>query len=505
MSEPHRKLTHERLLTKNALWNLLGQGLPLVVGVIAIPFLISGMGIQRFGVLTLVWMVIGYFSVFDLGLGRALTKLLADKLGEGREEEIPAITWTALAMMGVMGIAGALVAALSSPWLVHSALKVPTELQDETRRGFYVLALSIPIVISTAGFRGILEAHQRFGLINSVRIPMGLFNFLGPLLALTFSKSMALVVSVLVAGRVVTWGVHVWLCLRTVPSLKRFSIDRSSVRSLLSFGGWMTVSNIISPIMVFMDRFVIGATISMAAVAYYATPYEVITKLWIVPMALVGVLFPAVATGMASDREHTVSLFGRAIEYMIVLLFPITLIVVTLARDGLGIWLGEEFAKNSTSILQWLAVGVLINSVSAVPFAMLQGMGRPDLTAKLHIVEFPLYLGLLWYLLHSYGVFGAAIAWVVRVIVDTALLFYITCFLVPECLPIVRRMFMKMLSVMFLIGLGGIITGLTGKLLFILPVVMIYGFVEGINVLPSKRFRQLRDRLNFFYISNAKE
>lgn len=254
-----------------------------------------------------------------------------------------------------------------------------------------------------------------------------------------------------------------------------------------------------------MDRFVIGATISMAAVAYYATPYEVITKLWIVPMALVGVLFPAVATGMASDREHTVSLFGRAIEYMIVLLFPVTLIVVTLARDGLGVWLGEEFAKNSTSILQWLAVGVLINSVAAVPFALLQGMGRPDLTAKLHIIEFPLYLGMLWYLLRSYGVFGAAIAWVVRIVVDTALLFYMSYLLVPECLPIVHRMFMKILSVLFLIGLGGMITGFPGKILFILLVVMIYGFVEGINIIPSKRFRQLRDRLRFLYISNSRE
>jgi O-antigen/teichoic acid export membrane protein len=76
-------LTSGRLLAKNTLWNLLGSGAPLLVAFFAIPKLIAGLGMARFGVLTLAWVVIGYFSLFDLGLGRALTKITSDKLGEG--------------------------------------------------------------------------------------------------------------------------------------------------------------------------------------------------------------------------------------------------------------------------------------------------------------------------------------------------------------------------------------------------------------------------------------
>ena len=47
---------------------------------------------------------------------------------------------------------------------------------------------------------------------------------------------------------------------------------------LLRFGGWMTVSNIVGPLMVTLDRFLIGALISVSAVAYYATPYEVVSQ-----------------------------------------------------------------------------------------------------------------------------------------------------------------------------------------------------------------------------------
>lgn len=87
MTVKKAKLTRGSLLASNTLWNLAGYGLPLLVAVFAIPLLIKGLGIDRFGILTLAWMVMGYLSLFDLGLGRALTKLVSEKLSAGQEEE----------------------------------------------------------------------------------------------------------------------------------------------------------------------------------------------------------------------------------------------------------------------------------------------------------------------------------------------------------------------------------------------------------------------------------
>jgi O-antigen/teichoic acid export membrane protein len=131
-------LTSVRLLARNTVWNLLGQALPLLVALLAIPYLVAGLGTSRFGVLTLAWMVIGYFSLFDLGLGRALTKLVAEKLGSSRDEQIPRAVWTALSMMLGFGILGAALAALATPWLVGSGLEIPEALRVETLIAFYI-------------------------------------------------------------------------------------------------------------------------------------------------------------------------------------------------------------------------------------------------------------------------------------------------------------------------------------------------------------------------------
>src|SRR6266478_6316543 len=166
-------------------------------------------------------------------------------------------------------------------------------------QSFYFIGLSIPMVISTAGLRGLLEAHQKFGLINTLRIPLGIYSFASPLLVLPFSTSLFPVVGVLVAGRIVGWAVHLLLCFRVVPGLReRIAWHGAAAGPLLRFGGWMTVSNIVSPLMVTLDRFLIGAMVSMTAVAYYATPYEIATKFWFVPGVVLSVMFPAFSASL---------------------------------------------------------------------------------------------------------------------------------------------------------------------------------------------------------------
>ena len=80
---PTNELISGTRLARNSALNLLGLCSPLLVAIVAIPILIRGLGTDRFGVLTLVWVVIGYSSLFDLGLSRALTKIVAEKLGAG--------------------------------------------------------------------------------------------------------------------------------------------------------------------------------------------------------------------------------------------------------------------------------------------------------------------------------------------------------------------------------------------------------------------------------------
>jgi O-antigen/teichoic acid export membrane protein len=411
---------------KNVIYNLIGQILPIVAGIISIPIIIKGLGTERFGIISLTWMIIGYFSLFDLGLGRALTQAVAEKIGNKKSHEIPAIFWTSLTFMATIAAAGSILIILLAEPLVSRIFKISPLLQIECLHAFYVLAISIPSVIITSALSGFLAAYNRFDIVNAIRIPMSISMLIAPLIVLPYTQSLVVIIALMTFVRIIFCCIHLYFCLRVEPQLvKTKTLNRSAIMPLLKFGGWMTISNIVGPIMVNFDRFVIGSYLSVTAVAYYTTPFEMITKLWMIPNAINGVTFPLYAASYNQNKEECARIFTRSIMAIFFSIYPIILIVITFAHLGMSLWVGGEFASHSYSVLQWLAIGVYLNCLAQVPYTLIQGANNPDITCKLHLMELVIYVPILFILLQKFGIEGAAIAWVLRTFIDTVLLFYI--------------------------------------------------------------------------------
>lgn len=408
-------------LARGTVYNLLGMGAPLVAGLVSIPILVAALGTDRFGVLALAWTITGYFGLFDLGLGRAITQLTASRVSATGDRHAPAAVWPAMGFMLALGAAGGAALALAAPWLAGDLLRIPPSLVDETRGALYVLAAGIPFVVVMTAFTGVLTAFHEFGALNAIRGPMGVMILAAPALVVPFSTSLVPIAWSLVAVRVTALAAMALASRRFLPPIP--GAARADVRALFGFGAWMTVSNVISPVLVHLDRFLIGALVSMTAVAHYATPHEVVTKALVIPGAVVGVLFPAFAASSGRDAARLERLFVSGTRYIGLGLWVPLLAVVLLAEPGLTLWLGAEFAAESAPVMRWIAVGVFVNCLAQVPFSLVQGVGRPDLTAKFHLLELPLYVALLWWSIGRWGIVGAAMAWSARVSLDALLLF----------------------------------------------------------------------------------
>ena len=155
-------------------------------------------------------------------------------------------------------------------------------------------------------------------------------------------------------------------------------------------------------------------------------------------------------------------------------LFPMMLCVVALAHDGLRMWLGADFAQHSYRVLQWLAVGVFLNSLALVPFTLLQAAGRPDLTATLHLIELPLYLGMLWWLISARGIEGAAIAWTVRMGIDAVFLLGLAKRLLPRKNPMRLAALLLLSTAILITALAVMLRGPLVKGLFLLVAILCF-------------------------------
>ena len=413
-----------RKVAHNALWNVGGQLVTLGVGLAALPILLHALGAARLGVFTLALGLIGFSGLFDLGLSRALTQTVSSSLSEGRSRgQVAALVWHVIGLLAGFGVLWLVALWWAAPFLVDRLFSLDGAMARETLFGLRALALSIPFALAAAGAMGTLEGLQQFRLLSLWRMPMSLLQFGLPVTVALIRPDIGWVIAALAATRVAWMLLWLTQLQRLLPREPGVSSSRADLRHALHFGGWLSVSNLIGPLMVYADRFYLASLFPPAMVAYYTVPFDTATRVTSLPQTAVNALFPALAETQARPEDSS-RLLALAIRAGVVLVLPAVLVVAVFAHPLLALWLNPSFAGPATPVLQLLLLGIFLNSAAHLPYALLQAHGRSDLTAKLHLLELPVFAVLLVAGVHRYGITGAALAWTLRVALDAALLYF---------------------------------------------------------------------------------
>jgi len=420
------RLTPGSLLARNATLNLATEAWTFIVLLIAMPKLISFLGETQFGLFSLAWVVIGYLAFLDVGVNRAATKFVSEHLAAQDHESTRLVVRTALATNLMLGLAGGLAVAFVSPYLIQSVFRVSGDLQSQARLVFYGVGLAVPVLLVQGVLRAILSSYQRFGWINAVNAVTTTAQWGAAALLAWRGHGVALVVFSTVAARVAATAAYGVVLFRLVPNLQLFRRhDLHGLPKLLRFGGWVSVSQLVSPLLVYLDRVLIASFVSLAAVTLYTVPTEVMTRLRIIPSSLTGTLYPAFSErGAENQGKQLQRLYEASVRYLLIAILPGILFLVVFGTDLLSLWMGPQFASRTSLVLQILGFGVLLNCMANIPYNAVQALGRPDITGKFHLLELPLYVALCVILIPRWGIVGAALANSLRISLDSVLLFW---------------------------------------------------------------------------------
>jgi O-antigen/teichoic acid export membrane protein len=400
---------------------------------VAIPFLIQHLGQERLGVLSLIWVIVGYFSFLDMGLGRAVTVAVASSRLDSTSDHTDELH--------IMGTASVLLVAVGClvvffVGLGVMSLGVPVrlsspEFSQEVNVAVLWMLPSLPLLLLSSVLRGALEGIGEFRALNLLRIPTGVMLVAGPCVAALYSPHLMWACISILLVRLVHFAVLVGLVagrmgFRSLPFFRALlGAGRLAwLRRLLAFGGWVTLSNVVGPVIVYIDRFVIGAFLAAASIAYYAVPFDVVSRLPILVAALCSVLLPELARlsrgiqGEPANSDVIRSLVRRSSRLSAVVVAVLVLVGCLVTPWALRVWLGPAFEAQSTLITQILLLAFGVNAVAQIPFTALQAAGRVRSVALLHVLELlpygaSLYLAIAWL-----GVEGAAWAALSRSVID---------------------------------------------------------------------------------------
>lgn len=427
-----------RKFLHSALWSLMGTVVPMLAALAAVPWLMHYMGQERLGVLSLVWVVVGYFSFLDMGLGRAVTVAVASARSGG-QHAVPAelhVLGSASVLLLAVGVAMAAVLGSSVVvWGVPFKLS-SSELMDEVRLALLWTLPSLPLLLLSSTLRGHLEGVGAFKALNLLRIPTGVLLVAGPCAIAYFSPSLVWacvsIFLVRLLHLLVLWVLIAHETRQAMGTLPAALVRHSTwpwLRRLLTFGGWVTVSNVVGPVIVYVDRFVIGATLAASSVAVYAVPFDMVSRLPVLVAALCSVLLPELArlSSLASATDPQAlrqahQLVRRSSLFSALVVAVLVMVGALAAPWALTLWLGADFAQQSARLTQVLLLAFGVNAVAQIPFTALQAMGRVRAVALLHSAELVPYAVLVFFAISWLGLVGAAWAWLLRSIVDYAVL-----------------------------------------------------------------------------------
>jgi O-antigen/teichoic acid export membrane protein len=422
-----RESLSQRLM-KNVIWNFIGQVWMVLLGFFATPFIVRTLNVNFYGIYTLVGVIIGYFSFLQFGLGTAAIKYIAQYFVNRQEENIHRTFWACFVVYALLGAVGSAAIAVLSRWVAIRVFKIPAGLEETAVVVISIGGLGFLNAMLMAVVSGVIQAVGRFDILNRVGIVLGTLQIGLAIILLKLGFSLREVIISNVA--VQTLGVYiVWrIANRILPYLKQPVWDLRVFVTLLKFGGFVSISSIVGPILLNIEKLFLTSLRSVASLTYYSVPFGLVDRLTVIRSSFSSVLFPAFSSLQESaDIKVNRDLHERTTLYLFFLYTFFVLFFIIFGREFLASWIGGNFSYNSTRILAILSLAGLLNALAVPSLNVLQGLNKPQIPALFHVIETVLYIPAAYFLIARYGGTGAALAFLLRVCLDTVLLNYASC------------------------------------------------------------------------------
>src|SRR5690348_11355872 len=147
-------------LLRNLVCNIVGIVLPALALLITIPIYIRTIGTDRYGVVAIAWLLLGYFGFLDFGLSRAtanaLSRLTDDRFGRN------AVIATSFWLNVMLGLAGGVLFYLLLPLITHRLYSLPSNLGSEINVAIPVIACTLPVSLIGGVTGGVLQSREQF-------------------------------------------------------------------------------------------------------------------------------------------------------------------------------------------------------------------------------------------------------------------------------------------------------------------------------------------------------
>jgi O-antigen/teichoic acid export membrane protein len=401
---------------KNSAYNFIGFLLPIIILIFFTPIIISKLGVKEYGIYIFLNTILTFLVLLDLGIGIATNKHIVEYVSTNQIERLKKLLYSMNSVYLILAFVYLFVC-------VGIGIIMQTFFVNLETPQNYLLLLSI---IGMTGFMNSIfsnfvnsiTALQRYDLYLKIN---GSFLLLSNTCILFLAINGYKLISIVLSQLVVTFlsmFVYYTFARKIFPQLSfKYSWDRDEIASNYRYALPIAFNNIASSSLVHFDKLLIPVFLGAAPLTYYSVPGSIAARITSLSGTFSSLLFPITVNLHAlEDTEKIRRIFIRSVRLITVLSSSIALSIILLADKILLFWLGEDFTKQSVTVLIVLALTNLILAVFSPLSNLLTALNKMKFLTIGSIIMAIINIVSLLILVPLYGINGAAYAYLISVL-----------------------------------------------------------------------------------------
>ena len=388
--------------------------MPIIFAIPAMGFLSRNLGPEKFSIFLLFFSIVGYSSILDAGLSRALVRFISIKKNF---IEKSVFFSSSIFFVLIISLFSSTVFYCLKYYLLN-VFKVSHDNEIDFLSSILCVSLSIPFYILSSMCFSLFEGEEEFKFLNFFKLMVNpLISVIPVILIISYENNLFYASLGILFSRFLIFVLIFWF------SKKYFYIDNIKIKAIvemLRYSGWITISNTIGPVMMYADRFILSSIYGAKNSSYYIAAADFSQRISIISSAIDKVIFPLLSKENGSNLA-----WKSALKVSLGAGFFILIPVLIISPYMLELWLGSDFSSDSGIIVQILIGSLFFSSLNVLPYSFIQAVGRSDITAKFHLIQFFPFVFSFYFVCKSYGPIGAAMLVLFRSIFEVIVFFYV--------------------------------------------------------------------------------
>jgi O-antigen/teichoic acid export membrane protein len=398
-------------LRRNIVANIAGGGLIAGLNLVAIPLQLKILGVGAYGLVGLITTLQVALSALDLGLSATATRLVASER-DNKSNALSSVITSMVTIFWIMAVGIAATFYFLAPWVATNWLKGTTVQADIVTNSLRLMAIYVALRWPVSIYAGLITGVERLDVLNVLKTTSASLRLLGGiavLLAGARLEGFLLWFAISGAIEVIAYAITAHAL---VPSLKfRPRISVTALRGIWTFSLSMNLIALSSLLLTQLDRLVISTLLSLEALGYYTLAYTAAHGISLLQVAVNGASFPAFSRATREAPGMLRSRYLKTTELMAYCYALPCCALLFFTHEILSLWIDHVSADRAFVALIVIEVGFFLNAMVSSSYLVALACGQPKVPLKVNAVAIALYVPLLYLMVATGGILGAAFCW----------------------------------------------------------------------------------------------